>query len=55
MKVVVRSSSLLFFFINLLLGLPVHRRLLGKFGIGLDKRRPVQGELPPYQDQKTVA
>jgi hypothetical protein len=33
MKVVVRSSSLLFFFLNLLLGLPVHRRL----GIGLGK------------------
>ena len=27
MKVIVRSSSLLFFFINLLLGLPVHRKL----------------------------
>jgi hypothetical protein len=26
MKVIVRSSSLLFFFVNLLLGLPVHRR-----------------------------
>jgi hypothetical protein len=38
MKVVVRSSSLLFFFVNLLLGLPVHRRL----GTGLDRRRPVR-------------
>jgi hypothetical protein len=27
MKVIVRSSSLLFFFVNLLLGLPVRRRL----------------------------
>jgi hypothetical protein len=38
MKVVVRSSSLLFFFVNLLLGLPVRRAL----GSGLDQRRPIR-------------
>jgi hypothetical protein len=38
MKVVVRSSSLLFFFVNLLLGLPIRRRGLGNSGGGLDGR-----------------
>jgi len=43
MKVVVRSSSLLFFFVNLLLGLPVRRTLGG----GLDRRRPIREEPLP--------
>jgi hypothetical protein len=38
MKVIVRSSSLLFFFTNLLLGLPIRRRALGNSGVGLDGR-----------------
>ncbi len=38
MKVVVRSSSLLFFLANLLLGLPIRRRALGNSGGGLDGR-----------------
>jgi hypothetical protein len=31
MKVIVRSSSLLFFLVNVLLGLPVHRKPLVTF------------------------
>ena len=51
MKIVVRSSSLLFFFVNLLLGLPVHRRL----GIGLDRRRPVHKNTLPTETEKPGA
>ena len=38
MKVIARSSSLVFFFANVLLGLPIRRRLLGDSGVGLDAR-----------------
>jgi hypothetical protein len=38
MKVVVRSSSLLFFLANLLLGLPIRRRPLRETHLGLAKR-----------------
>ena len=47
MKVVVRSSSLLFFFANLLLGLPIRRRALGNSGVGLDGRGRVEESFPP--------
>lgn len=36
MKVVLRSSSLAFFFGSVLLGLPIRRRVLGNSGVGGD-------------------
>jgi hypothetical protein len=51
MKIVVRSSSLLFFFVNLLFGLPVRRRL----GIGLESRRPVREDTLPIAIEKPEA
>jgi len=47
MKVVVRSSSLVFFLVNVLLGLPIRRRLQREFNI--DVRRPVAGSTLPTQ------
>lgn len=41
MKVIARSSSLVFFFGNLLLGLPIRRRL-GNSGGGMDGRGGVR-------------
>ena len=38
MKVIVRSSSLLFFFASVLLGLPIQRRALGNSSGGRDGR-----------------
>jgi hypothetical protein len=56
MKVVVRSSSLLFFLVNVFLGLPVHRRLLRNVGMGLDRRRPVrQKPLPTERENSSAA
>jgi hypothetical protein len=45
MKVIVRSSSLLFFFVTLLLGLPIRRRPLGNSDIGADGRGGVEENL----------
>ena len=45
MKVIVRSSSLLFFFVNLLLGLPIRRKALGNSGVGSDGRAGVEENL----------
>ena len=36
MKVILRSSSLVFFFVSVLLGLPIRRRALGNSRVGWD-------------------
>ncbi|HSR05848.1 MAG TPA: hypothetical protein VLM42_01745 [Bryobacteraceae bacterium] len=62
MKVVVRSSSLLFFFTNVLLGLPIRRRALGNPGVGMEEN-PLPGGgserfgwsvLPPQQENSAA-
>ena len=58
MKVVVRSSSLLFFFTNVLLGLPIRRRASGNPVVGVEENSPRGGSrerfgwsvLPPQQE-----
>ena len=46
MKVIARSSSLVFFFANVLLGLPIRRRLRDS-GVGLDARGGVRENILP--------
>jgi len=52
MKVVVRSSSLVFFLVNLLLGLPIRRRVLGNSGVGRDGGGGVEENFFPGQSGK---
>ena len=53
MKVIVRSSSLLFFFANVLLGLPIRRSRLGNSGRGLDGRgRGEEKVLPGWSGKR---
>ena len=63
MKVVIRSSSLLFFFVTLLLGLPIRRRVLGDAGRGLGEEKILAGRgggrfgwraLTPQQDKSAA-